>query len=143
MAVTTAAGTSISIGTTSATPASDTYTLIGEVVNIPAFGKQYQEITHLPLSTRETQKFKGSFNSGSVELQLGMDLEDEGQADLIAALDSDDAYNFKVELPTGHLRYFKARVMSYNENIGSTDGIVGATATLSIIGAITRAEPET
>lgn len=141
MAVTTAAGTSISIGTSAEASESDTYTLIGEVVNIPAFGKQFQEVTHLPLGTRETQKFKGSFNSGSVELQLGMDLEDAGQADLLAALESDEAFNFKVVLPTGHIRYFKARVMSYNETIGGTDSIVGATATLSIIGSITRADP--
>lgn len=141
MAVTTAAGTSISIGTTSATASSDTYKLIGEVTNVSEFGREYQEITHQPMNSRETQKFKGSYNSGSVTLQLGADLEDDGQAALVAALDSDSKYNFKITYPTGDIRYFKAAVMSYKENPQNTNSIIGASVTLSISGDITRVAP--
>ncbi|MGQ9370345.1 phage tail tube protein [Azospirillum sp. ST 5-10] len=145
MAVTTAAGTSISIGTAAGSPSGDTYTLIGEVTSIGEFGKEFQEITHQPLDTRETQKFKGSFNAGTITLSLGGDLQDAGQEALAQALDSDELYNFRVEYPdkatpSGHgsYRVFQARVMSYKEGVSGTNDIVKATATLSIQGAITR-----
>lgn len=145
MAVTTAAGTSISIGTTATNPSGDIFTLIGEVTSIGEFGKEFQEITHQPLDTRETQKFKGSFNAGNVTLSLGGDLEDAGQEALAEALDSDDLYNFRIEYPdkatpSGHgsYRIFKARVMSYKEGVSGTNDIIKATTTLGIQGSITR-----
>lgn len=126
MAVTTAAGTTLSIGTTAANPSGDTYTLIGEVVTIPTFGRIYQLITHTPINTRKDQKFKGSYNEGSVTIDLGLDLSDAGQLAARTASRSDDDYNFELEYPTGEIQYLTGKVMSFNTNINSVNNIIGA-----------------
>lgn len=96
MGVATAAGATIYIGTTASSAASDTYTEIGEVASIPEFGRVYQEIKWNPINSRGTQKFKGSYDDGSISVPLGKDASDAGQAKVIAALDVDADYNFKV-----------------------------------------------
>lgn len=147
MAVQTSAGSKLFIGTSSGTPASDTYIEVSEITNIPEFGRAYQEITHNAVADRSTKKFKGSYNEGSISLTLGRDVAGTGQAALKAALDSDADYNIKITLndtpttgaspkPTTFL--FKAKVMSFTTNIGGSNQIVGATVLLGISGAITE-----
>ncbi|UYW25657.1 hypothetical protein OKC48_20645 [Methylorubrum extorquens] len=147
MTVQTSAGCALLIGTTSANAASDTYLPVGEITNIPEFGRVYQEITHNSVGDRSTKKFKGSYNEGSITITLGRDISDAGQAAMVAARDSDADFNFKVTLndapstgaspkPTTYL--FKAKVMSFTTNIGGPNQIVGASAMIGISGAITE-----
>ena len=98
MTVQTAAGSVISIGTTASDHLVDSYTAIGEVVTIPEFGRVYNLVTHNPIAARNTTKIKGSFNDGSVALDIGKDPNDAGQAAALVARESDLAYNFKLEL---------------------------------------------
>jgi hypothetical protein len=147
MAVQTSAGCKLLIGTTSATPATDTYIDVAEITNFPEFGRVYQEITHNSVGDRSTRKFKGSFNEGGLALALGRDVANAGQAAMKAALDSDQDFNIKITLndqpatgaspkPTTFL--FKAKVMGFTTNIGGPNQVVGATATLGISGPITE-----
>lgn len=146
MTVVTSAGTIVSIGTKAANPVGDSYTEIGEVVNLPEFGKVYNLITHNPLNNRKTFKFKGSFNEGSLAMDIARDPSDAGQAAARAALDDDDAYNFEIQLndaddvtgSTPTTLYFKGKVMSYTTNVQSVDSIVGSTLTIEIDGDITE-----
>ncbi|WP_109150733.1 hypothetical protein [Azospirillum sp. TSO5] len=143
MAVITSSGYTLSIGTTATNPSGDSYTLIGEIENMPAFGKQFQEITFNNVSNRETQKFKGNYNLGTVTVDLAMDVADGGQTALIAALDADDLYNFRLEYNDsagshGSYRIFKARVNGYTENPGNAGTVVKAQAMLSIQNTLTR-----
>lgn len=96
MGVQTTAGSILHIGTTAANAATDTYTEIGEVINIGEYGRTYNMITYNPLKTRATQKFKGSYNDGDPVVSLGKDINDAGQAAVIVALNKDWDYNFKV-----------------------------------------------
>lgn len=96
MGANTAAGVSLYIGTTALNAATDSYTEVGEVISIPSFGRTYDEVKYSPLSSRGVQKFKGSFDDGSIAVQLGKDAGDAGQALLAAALNTDFDYNFKV-----------------------------------------------
>lgn len=141
MGVQTSAGSKLFIGTTAANAATDTYVEVAEVTNIPEFGRAYQEITHQSLGRRDTQKFKGSYNEGSITLALGRDMSNAGQAALRAALDSDSDYNVKITLndtpstgtspkPTTYL--LKAKVMSFTTNPGGPNQIVGASVMLGI-----------
>lgn len=140
----TAAGTRIYIGGTGDIASEAAWVEIGEVVNPGTFGRVYQNITHNPIGTRDTEKFKGSRNDGTMTLQLGQDMADAGQDALLDALDSDDAYNIKVEQndadtsvsppgdPTTHT--LKARVMSFEHDFsGGVDSIVGASVGLEVI----------
>ncbi|MGF7160128.1 hypothetical protein FHS85_001751 [Rhodoligotrophos appendicifer] len=138
MSETTSAGTKISIGTTADAHASDTYIQIGEVTNLGEFGRTYQEITHEPLASRDVKKHKGTRNDGSLAIQLARVIDDAGQEAVEDALDTDYDYNFKIELndaPEGGmptLIYVKAKVMSFVDNIGGPNQVVGGTITLGI-----------
>lgn len=96
MGVATAAGIRLFIGTPALVAATDTFVEVGEVVNVPEFGRTYTEIKYNPLNSRGTQKFKGSYDDGNLSVPLGRDTSDAGQAAVIVALDVDADYNFKV-----------------------------------------------
>lgn len=96
MGVATGAGTRVYIGTTAASAASDSFVEIGEVGAVPEFGRQYDEIKWRPVSTRATQKLKGGYDDGGIQLPLGKDASDAGQAAILVALDVDAYYNFKI-----------------------------------------------
>lgn len=142
MAVITAAGTKIYIGSatdddpdTAETFEMDSYTEIGEVVSIPEFGSRFSEIRHVSLGDRFARKFKGTEDSPSLDIPIGRDPSDAGQAACIAARASDSAFNFKIELndkpdgsdATPSIVYWKGRVSAYTINVGDAESIVGAT----------------
>ncbi len=149
----TAAGTKLFIGTVNvgaddvALAAEQNWTEIGEVTNLPEFGKVYTKVEHKPIAKRATFKFKGGFDNGSVALDMARSPSDTGQALCIAALDNDNDFNFKVEFndePAGSpsspttLR-FCGKIMSYTTNVGTRDGIIAARVMLEIDGDIQEA----
>jgi hypothetical protein len=132
MALQTAAGATLSIGTTATVAAGDDYDAISNVVGIPEYGRAYAEIKFSPLSSRAVLKFKGSYDDGNLSVSMGKDTADAGQAALIAAMATDDDYNFKVVDLDTTTQYFKAKVMSYTTTRDGTDNVIMATALLSI-----------
>lgn len=109
------------------------FTTIGEITDIGGdLGRVYALVTHNPIDTRATQKFKGSYNSGSVTLTLALDKDDAGQILVEAALASDSAYSFKLTRQDGTVRYFRGMVMSFPENYGGVDAITTRTVTIEI-----------
>ena len=93
-----------------------TFVSVGEITDLGEFGREYSEVTHNPLGERRTQKLKGSFNDGSITLQMGRVPSDAGQALIQTALDDDADYSFEVTLQDGTVQYFQAKVMSYTTN---------------------------
>lgn len=138
MAVQTVAGTHIRISAgqpatfNAAGYAAMTFTNIGEITDGGEHGREYAEVTHNPIDTRGTQKFKGSFNEGTKTLQLADDIEDAGQLLLKAALLSDSDYSFEVEYQDGSIDYFQAKVMSFRKATSTVDTIQSASVGLSI-----------
>ena len=136
--VQTSAGTVL--GVSSAAPATYdavgfaalTFTEIGEITEFGEFGREYNLVTHNPLSTRRTVKRKGSYNDGNVAAQLGRVPDDAGQAILIEGRDSDDSYSFIITLQDGSLSYFSGQIMSYTNNVGGVDQINMASVTIEI-----------
>lgn len=106
--------------------------LVGEITDLGEFGREYTLVTHNPIDTRGTQKFKGSFNEGSMVLQLGLDQGDEGQILMQTALNSDADYSFEITLQNGDIAYFQAKVMSFKIGAGGVDNITSATCTLEL-----------
>ena len=107
--------------------------LIGEITDLGEFGREYALVTHNPVAERGTGKFKGSFNEGSMALQLGLDAEDAGQTIALAASVSDADYYFSVELQDGTRYFFPAKVMSFKVGVGSVDSITSASITLELV----------
>lgn len=137
MSVQTSAGSTLSIGAAPATVdaagfGAVSYTTVGEITNMGEIGTVYAEVKHNPVGSRNTQKFKGSYDNGTMNIQMGRDTTDAGQTAMIAALASDNSYSIKIVLQNGHIIYAKALVMSYKTSVGSVDQITGATTDLAI-----------
>lgn len=138
MAVQTVAGTTI--GISAALPATYdaagfgalTFTLIGEITDGGSHGKTFAEVTHNPIDSRGTQKFKGSFNMGNKTLQLAIDDDDAGQDLIKAAHESDNDYSFCVTYQDGAKDYIFGKVMSFDKASTSVDSIRSATVTLGL-----------
>lgn len=109
-----------------------TFTKVGEITDLGEFGREYALVTHNPVGTRGTQKFKGSFNEGTMNLTLGLDTDDAGQVLMKAASLADTPYSFEVTTQNGDKYYFQAMVMSFKVSVGSVDSITTATCTLEL-----------
>lgn len=109
------------------------FTDIGEITDITGdIGRVYNLVTHNPLATRATQKFKGSYNSGSVSISLAIDRADAGQILAKTALTSDADYSFKITFQDGTVTYFRGKVMSFPTTPGNVDSITAGTITIEI-----------
>lgn len=109
-----------------------TFSTIGEVTDISEEGREYALVTHQPLGSRGTKKFKGSFNNGPVTVSFALDADDAGQNLAKAALISDSDYSFLITTQDGFKRYRQAKVMSFKVAIGSVDSMTTATCTLEL-----------
>lgn len=144
MAMGTAAGTKVYLGTTTAMTtltayAADTWVLIGEVEDLGDFGDTATEATITTLGERRTRKFKGSFNAGTLTVKVGSDPADTGQIALAAAFASDLNYNVKVSLDdkitnagTPTICYFAGKVMKKARTVGTADNVIRQNFDISI-----------
>ena len=144
----TSAGTTISIS--AALPASVTktayaalsWTEIGEITDGGTVGRTYNVVNHSPLGTRGVVKIKGSFDDGTMTVQMAYAPGNAGQVIVQTALDDDDFYSFKIVLQNGTVIYCQAQVTSAPVNIGSVDTVTGETASLAVkSGSIVFAHP--
>ena len=106
--------------------------VVGEITDLGEFGREYALVTHNPVGNRSTQKYKGSFNEGTMNVSLALDTGDAGQIIMKAASLSNNDYYFEVRTQRGDKYYFPAKVMSWKVGVGSVDQITTATATLEI-----------
>jgi hypothetical protein len=138
MAFQTAAGATLAISNSipatfnEAGYAALTYTEVGEITNIGEFGKEFALVTHLPLSRRGVAKRKGSFNNGTLNPTMALDPADAGQILFAAALESDAPSAFEITLQDGTIYYLMGLVMMYKPNVGTTDDVVTASATIEV-----------
>lgn len=141
----TAAGTTIAM--TASLPTTEdvagysalTYTTIGNVESIPAFGPSTAENTFQPLNGPK-QTHKGPPDYGSLQLPMAYDSDDAGQIMLqTAAEPGDNALRaFKVTYPSGDIRYFQARVLGNPETPGSATNVIMSNANLAINTKVVR-----
>ena len=109
-----------------------TYTPVGEVVDVPEFGKSAQLVMHNPIGGTSVQKLKGSFNQGSTTIVMARDDDDAGQVICLAGLAAATAYSIKITYADATVDYFTALVMSYNSQGGTRDSIVNRVMQLEI-----------
>lgn len=112
-----------------------TWTEVGEVTEVPSFGKVFNVVNHSPLGSRQIIKRKGSYDNGSLDVPYAYDmttLGDAGQNILLAALESDNSYSFKVGIKTLKLAYFTGQITSAPVTVGSVDSIIMRNSTIAI-----------
>jgi len=102
------------------------------VAHLGEFGREFALVTHNPVDSRGTVKKKGSFNEGSMTVQLGLDTDDAGQVLAKAASLSDADYSFKLTDQKGDVYYFQGQVMSWKVGVGSVDTITAATMVIEL-----------
>jgi len=139
MTAMTAAGTKI--GISAATPATNdkagyaalTYTNIGKVEQIGAFGSTQEVVNFQPLDG-PLEKYKGPSNSGAIQPSLAHDDEDAGQTLLRTAADdkSSKLYPIQVTYPNGAKRHFGGRVFGYPETAGAANSMLMANPSIEI-----------
>ena len=112
--------------------ASPTPPIVGEITDLGEFGREFALVTHNPVGSRGTQKFKGSFNEGTMTLSLGLDTDDAGQIIAKTASLSDLDFSFMVTTQNLDRYFFQAKVMSFKVGVGGVDQITTATVTLEI-----------
>ena len=102
------------------------FTDCGEVTSLGEFGREYQTVRVMNLADGATRKFKGSYDNGTVQVDILFDSDDAGQTLLEAAGDSaTQKYSFKVTLPDGSSGfYFRGYVMSLKRIIGGPDDAI-------------------
>lgn len=142
MAVMTSAGSTLSIATGSPTTndatgfTALTYVVVGEVTDIGEVGREYATTTHSPVGSRAVRKFKGSYNNGSMQIQMARDTANAGQTAMRAALLSDADYSFKVTLQDLSKIHFVGKVTTFKTSVGSVDQITGSSCTIEVNGDI-------
>lgn len=130
MGIQTAAGTTISIGTTAATASTDSYTLIGELSTLPATGDEYTDVPFENLGTASYEHNTGPKNAAAMSVGIGRDLSDAGQTAVRAANGVNSYYNFMLTYPNGEKDYLKAKVQGYSTAPGGLTGNIMATIKL-------------
>jgi hypothetical protein len=111
------------------------WTEVGEVTEIPQFGKVCTIVNHLPLGQRQTIKRKGSYDNGTLDVPYAFDpAGDAGQTLLENAVDSDNSYAFRIDIKNPAVKsvYFTAQCTSRPITVGATDSIVMANSALAI-----------
>jgi hypothetical protein len=145
MSVTTAAGSKVSIGPTTAAAnlaayQALSYVEVGEVQNLGEFGDQANDVTFIALSNSRVRHFKGARDAGVLALVVGRDPLDVGQIALRAAEKTKFSYAFKVLAadaadandPDSEF-YFHALVQSARDTFGEADNVVMTTFNLGIV----------
>jgi len=110
------------------------YTTVGEITNFGELGREFTLVTHNPVANRATFKLKGSFNEGSIDLQLALDTDDAGQVLMKAAALVDNLYAFLITTPVGPLDkyYFQGLVMGWKVGVRGVNDITAASAKIEI-----------
>lgn len=120
------------------------YVAVGEITTVPEFGPNVQVVTHEPLATGVTEKFKGFINYGSLALSAALDTSDAGQIIMSAAVTGAtkfERHSFKLAYQDGSTRYWQGKVFSYTENPGGANAIVGCTMQLEIESEVLAVAP--
>lgn len=140
LGVATSAGSTLSVVAAGAAPATFdavgyaalSWVQVGEIVDLGEFGREYNLITHNPIGNRSTQKFKGSFNEGQLNLSLGLQTDDAGQIIIKAASISDLSFSYRILTQNGDAYYMRAQCLKWKVGVGSVDQITAASTTLEI-----------
>lgn len=150
MAITTASGTKVSIGTsadvdyTSDSSAiadfeADEFLEVGEVENLGEFGDAKNDVTASALGDGRVRHLAGAADAGVMPMTCFNDPSDSGQVALQEASETNFEYNVKVELPdapsdlySNTIIYLRGRITSQRFNVGTNDNVIRRNFQLSI-----------
>lgn len=112
-----------------------TFVNVGEVTDLPEYGASAEVVTHQPLATGITEKYKGFINNGSMSVSLARDADDAGQAVLslgVTGINKNVEHSFRVTYQDGSIDYFTGKIFSYTKAPGSANSMVSSTVQIEI-----------
>lgn len=125
-----------------------TWTEVGFVRSVPAYGDKANIVTGSVVGDGRTRKAKGERDAGDTEIVVYPDPSDAGQAALVAAEATNLYYPIKVVKPdkltgggTNGIDYFMGLVASKNNAGGENDAIATRTFAIGVTSAITEVAP--
>lgn len=132
----TSQGTKVEIATKTAPTA---FVEIGGVKSVSGLGSgQAAVIDTTTLRSTRKEKRKGLADEGQMSLALNWDEEDEGQARMQEARNSNDVYVLRVTLSNGTTKTFDGLVLSFGLDL-AVDAVADSSATIEITGEIATA----
>jgi hypothetical protein len=112
-----------------------TFVNVGEVTDLPEYGASAEVVTHQPLATGITQKYKGFINNGSMSVSVGYSADDAGQNVLalgVTGINKNVEHSFRVTYQDGSIDYFTGKIFSYTKAPGSANSVVSSTVQIEI-----------
>lgn len=108
------------------------FTEIGELTDLPTYGKKYNVVKHNSVRRRNTVKRRGSYDNGAMSLKVGRVPTDAGQILAKTANDSDDSISVSITYPSGEKHYFTAQMTAFMIENGTVDNIQKATIDIEL-----------
>lgn len=112
-----------------------TFVNVGEVTDLPEYGASAEVVTHQPLATGITRKYKGFINNGSMSVSVGYSSDDAGQNVLalgVTGINKNTEHSFRVTYQDGSIDYFTGKIFSYTKAPGSANSMVSSTVQIEI-----------
>lgn len=116
------------------------YTQIGNVGSIGAYGNDTNIVTYNTLDRQVQQKQKGITNAGDPAIEVARDDDDAGQVAMAAAgaISSRDSYAFKVTKQDGAVQYLRGLVSGPVDQNGGNEDFDLHQYTLGLVQEIVR-----
>lgn len=112
-----------------------TFTNVGEITELPEYGASAEVVSHQPLATGITEKYKGFINNGSMSIQCARDADDAGQQLLalgVTGINKNVEHSFRITYQDGSIDYFTGKIFSYTKNPGGANSMVGSSVQVEI-----------
>ena len=125
---------------------SQTWVEITPLEGLGTLGDSAEAITFDAIGSGRRKKLKGVRDAGTMELVIGLDMEDDGQIALLAAEKTSNDYAFKLErddAPPGGTpsqRLFIAIVMSAAEAYDTVNNVTRLNASLAVNSNVVRGD---
>lgn len=114
--------------------------------SIGQFGDESAEITFDAIGEGRTQKLKGIRNAGNMDLVMGVDHTDAGQAALLAGEATPFDYAFRVDFNdaaeggTPSQRFFIGKIMTAREQLDTANSVVKRAGRISLNSNVVRVD---
>lgn len=115
-----------------------TYTAVGFVENLGEFGRQFEKVTFQAVNDARTLKLKGPYDDGSMQLTVGADISDAGQAILFSAGNAVDQNTYPIKVTVvgadvyNDVIYFGGKVMSFRFQAGAANSVFRALVAMEV-----------
>jgi IMP cyclohydrolase len=101
-----------------------TYTLIGEVMDVPEGGDQRTVVPYNPLASDNEEYLLGSKTHDQITIPIMRDDDDAGQIAVLSAYNNKTEVAFEIEYPDGSIDYFTGLVVSFKSTVGAVNSIL-------------------